>query len=133
MPSRARAGADDAVSFAELDPEQLERHQRAFDLASDLTDAGYAYLGALEDVEHAAAELAGLDGQYRAALQAAALIDRRPVARELAAEAALCALRSLRPYISATSEAAGRRAAECLTSEPPMDNPAEDESALEDF
>lgn len=88
---------------------------RAAALAIELRAAGDDFAAAMLEAGAAAKTLAKLDGEYNAACAAADIArDVAPPARELAAEVALAALASLRPFIGYVPADSGRLSAEAL-------------------
>jgi predicted lipid-binding transport protein (Tim44 family) len=100
--------------------------ERAFDLAAEMNTAAVAFVTAAEELGPLAADLADADARYRAAVHAAGMSDRRPLARELAAEVLHGFSGALRPFIPAVTIESGRRAMEALTEAPPIQAPGEE-------
>ena len=92
---------------------------RAAALTLDLRDRALVFVDLLQEAGAVAAELAAIEAQRRAALNAAGQRDPRPDARELAAEVVNGYLNALHPYLAPlTTRASAERAAEELTSDP---------------
>ena len=92
-------------------------------LAADLRDRALVFVDLLQEAGAVAAELAAIEAQRRAALNAAGQRDPRPDARELAAEVVTGYLSPLHPYLTPlTTRESARRAAEELSGEysPPL-------------
>jgi len=85
-------------------------------LRLELRAAAEKFAARIRDAEPAAAELADLEGQLRAAENLVGLHEYRPSARELAAEVVTGLLHALQPYLRPlTSRAAALRASDELT------------------
>lgn len=95
-----------------------EAEALAWELAAELSEAGVAFVDAVEDLAGPAATLAAVDARYRAALHVAGLSDRRAPARELAVDALHARLEPLRPYLPAVTGESGARAASALAGPP---------------